>query len=49
LLEQAFAWLDKAVEDRSFFLIWLKVEPLFDGLRDEPRFNNLLKRMNLAG
>jgi eukaryotic-like serine/threonine-protein kinase len=44
---QAFAWLDKAVQDRSFFLIWLKVEPLFDPLRGDPRFQELLRRMNL--
>src|SRR6185503_13641901 len=45
--DQTFAWLDKAVEDRSFFLIWLKVEPLFDPLRDDPRFHNLLRRVGL--
>jgi serine/threonine-protein kinase len=45
--EQAFAWLDKAYQDRSFFLIWLKVEPLFDPLRDDPRFQDLLRRVGL--
>ena len=45
--EQAFAWLDKASQDRSSFLIWLKVEPLFDPLRDDPRFQNLLRRVGL--
>ena len=44
---QTFAWLDKAFRDRSFFLIWLKVEPLFDSLRDDPRFANLLRRTGL--
>ncbi|PYS47781.1 MAG: hypothetical protein DMF68_15135, partial [Acidobacteria bacterium] len=34
--EQAFGWLDKAYQDRSFFLIWLKVEPQFDSLREDP-------------
>jgi len=45
--DQAFAWLNKAVEDRSFFLIWLKVEPLFDPFRDDPRFHNLVRRVGL--
>jgi serine/threonine protein kinase/Flp pilus assembly protein TadD len=45
--EQAFASLDKAVQDRSFFLIWLKVEPLFDPLRADPRFQDLLQRIGL--
>jgi serine/threonine protein kinase/Flp pilus assembly protein TadD len=47
--EQAFAWLDKAVQDRSFFLIWLKVEQLFDPLRADPRFQDLLRRVGLMG
>lgn len=47
--EQAFAWLDKAYQDRSFFLIWLKVEPLYDPLRADPRFQDLLRRVGLMG
>jgi TolB-like protein/DNA-binding winged helix-turn-helix (wHTH) protein/Flp pilus assembly protein TadD len=45
--EQTFAWLEKAYQDRSSFLIWLKVEPLFDSLRSEPRFQDLLRRVGL--
>jgi len=45
--EQTFAWLDKAFQDRSVFLIWLKVEPIFDPLRDDPRFEALVPRMDL--
>ncbi len=45
--EQTFAWLEKAYQDRSFWLIWLKVEPRFDSLRDDPRFVDLLRRIGL--
>ena len=45
--EQAFAWLGKAYQDRSFFLIWLKVEPCFDSLRDDVRYKDLLRRIGL--
>jgi len=45
--EQAFTGLEKAYQDRSFFLIWLKVEPQFDSLREDPRFQNLLRRIGL--
>lgn len=45
--DQAFAWLNKAVEDRDYFLIWLKVEPLFDSLRDDRRFQELTHRVGL--
>jgi TolB-like protein/Flp pilus assembly protein TadD len=46
--DQAFAALEKAYEARVDFLFWLKVEPLFDELRLDPRFTDLLRRMNLA-
>ena len=45
--DQAFAWLDKAYQDRSFWLIWLKFEPRFDSVRDDPRFQDLLRRIGL--
>ena len=45
--EQTFKWLDRAVEDRSVFMIWLKYEPRFDSLREEPRFKELLRRIGL--
>ena len=46
--DQALTWLDKAYEERVQWLIWLKVEPLFDGLRSDPRFADLLRRVGLA-
>ncbi len=45
--EQAFAWLEKAYHERFFFLIWLKVEPRLDPLREDPRFQDLLRRVGL--
>lgn len=39
-------WLEKAFEERAF-LIWLKTEPIFEGLRDEGRFQALLKKMGV--
>ena len=46
--QQALTWLEKAYEARDHWLIWLKVEPLFDPLRSEPRFADLLRRLRLA-
>lgn len=46
--EQTFAWLERAYQDRSSLLIWLKVEPQFKSLRDEPRFQDLLRRVGVA-
>lgn len=43
---QAIDWLEKAYEGRSQWLDWLKVDPLFDPVRSEPRFQALYKKMN---
>ena len=43
--DEAFQWLEKAYEDRDWWLLWLRVEPFLDGLRTDPRFQNLLRRV----
>ena len=46
--EQAFAWLAKAEQERNGMLRYvIKLDPIYDSLRDDPRFKDLLKRMNL--
>ena len=45
--DQAFAWLEKAFQDRSSLLVDLRVEFPFASLHDDPRFKDLLRRMNL--
>lgn len=44
--EQAMTWLEKAYEERSWWLVFIKVEPWLDGLRSEPHFQALIRRMN---
>ncbi len=45
--EQALAWLEKAYEERNVGLTFIKVSPVLDRLlRDDPRFQSLLRRMN---
>ena len=46
-IETAMDWLDKAWEERSVQLVWLKTELLFDSVRSEPRFKRVLKLMGL--
>jgi tetratricopeptide (TPR) repeat protein len=43
--DQALDWLEKAYEERDQWLCQLKVEPMLDGLRSEPRFQALLNRI----
>ena len=45
--DQAFSWFGKAWEERSCWMAWIKVEPRFDSLRSDPRFEVLLKKMGL--
>ena len=45
--DQAFKWLHHAYVARSFGMTQLKVETVLDNLRSDPRFTDLLKRMNL--
>ena len=47
-LDQAFEWLAKGLDDRSWWLAWLKVDPLFDPARADPRFHSLMSRVGLA-
>ncbi len=46
--EQAFAWLEKVYAERSTDLTSIKVNPGFDPLRPDPRFQDILQRMHLA-
>jgi TolB-like protein/Tfp pilus assembly protein PilF len=39
-------WLERAYEQHSPSMIFLKIEPFTDGVRDDPRFQDLLRRMN---
>src|SRR5262249_48597123 len=45
--DRAFELLEKAFENHDFILTLLKVEPMFDNLRTDPRFMLLLKRVGL--
>ena len=46
--EQAFAWMERAYQEQSNILQFLKVHPFFDPLRSDPRFTNLVRRVGLG-
>jgi len=45
--DQALEWLQKAYEERSGWLVFLKINPVFDGLHGDPRFLALLQKVGL--
>jgi len=45
--DEAFFWLDKAYAQHSNALTGLKVDPIYDPLRSDPRFQDLLRRVGL--
>jgi serine/threonine-protein kinase len=45
--EQAFAWLDKAMQERNQFVLDVKLNPLYDKLREDPRFQDIVRKSGL--
>ena len=43
----AFSWLEKGMDTRSAWMVWLMVDPVFNNLHKDPRFGILLKRIGL--
>jgi len=44
--EKTFEWLEKAYKERAGWLFMVNVEPRFSSLRSDPRFRDLVRRMN---
>jgi TolB-like protein/DNA-binding winged helix-turn-helix (wHTH) protein/lipoprotein NlpI len=47
-VEQAFKWLNTACDERAHWLVWLKLDPRWDGLRSDRRFGEVLRRVGLT-
>jgi tetratricopeptide (TPR) repeat protein len=45
--DQAFAWLEKAYQEKSNYVAFLKVFPILDPIRSDPRFADLVRRIGL--
>ena len=45
--EEALDWLEKAYDAHDPNMPYLSVDPIFDDLRDQPRFQAILKKMGL--
>jgi len=45
--DQAFDWLERAYREQSNILMFLRVGPFFDPVRNDPRFKDLVRRVGL--
>lgn len=46
--DQAYGWLDRAINNGCFWSDSLKVDPMLDSFRSDPRYQLLLRRVNLS-
>ena len=46
--DEAFAWLEEAMAERSNWLLWLRFDPRWRGFRADRRFVELVRRINFA-
>jgi len=44
--DETFEWLNKAFDERSHWLVWLRLDPRWDNVRSDPRFGELIERMH---
>src|SRR2546430_10198624 len=44
--DRAMEYLEKSYEEHSHWLIYLQIDPSMDGLRDNPRFQDLSRRVD---
>jgi hypothetical protein len=45
--DKAFAWLEKCYRGREHDLVFSKVWPMFDSIRSDPRYQDLMRRVGL--
>ena len=45
--EEGWKWLEKAYDERAYMLIFIKIDPFYDNIRSDPRFQALLKKVGL--
>lgn len=47
-LDAAYDWLNRAIETRGLGLIFLAAEPMYDALREDPRYPDVIRRIGLV-
>lgn len=47
--DKAFEWLERACAEHGLFLDQIRVHPIYDPIRNDPRFDSLVRRINVPG
>lgn len=47
-MDKAFEWMDKSFEEGAISIRGLKTDPIYDKMRSDPRFAELLRRAGLT-
>jgi TolB-like protein/DNA-binding winged helix-turn-helix (wHTH) protein len=47
--DRAFSFFSQAIDRSCYRVVWMKVDPLLDSIRSDPRYARLLQRVNLGG
>jgi serine/threonine-protein kinase len=45
--DETFAWLERAFDERSQLIGWVPWDPVFDGIRSDPRYPGVVRRLNI--
>ena len=47
-IDEAFVWLDRACDERSWWVMWTRIDPRVEPLRADPRYQRLLSKLGLS-
>jgi tetratricopeptide (TPR) repeat protein len=46
--EQVFQWIERAKEELDLYLIYIRISPFYDSMREDPKFQDFIQRLGLA-
>jgi TolB-like protein/Tfp pilus assembly protein PilF len=47
-MEGCFEWLHKGIEERAFWCVFMQVDPVYDAIRNDPRFQKVLQLVGFS-
>jgi tetratricopeptide (TPR) repeat protein len=47
-MDSCFEWLHKGIEERAFWCVFMQVDPIYDAIRNDPRFQKALQLVGFS-